>query len=164
VIVKEPNRKGIPVTILPWASVLNVIFATVGFQTCQEAYLEAKRSGKPLVVLVCADWCSPCVRMKRYVLPKVDPLLRQRVALAVVDYDRNSRLAERVVGDRRGIPQLIMYTPREIGWSRRLLYGYHDIDQVEKFLREGLPAKVSGQAASGSSKASTDKTDGRPVE
>jgi thiol-disulfide isomerase/thioredoxin len=153
--VTEPARKEIPVTSLALAAVVHVVFAAVGFKTCHEAYLDAKASGKPLVVLVCADWCSPCVRMKRHVLPRVDDLLRQRVAFAVLDYDRQPNLTSRVIGDRRGVPQLIMYTPTASGWTRRLLYGYHDVSQVEKFLAEGIPAKVSVRAVPRFPKVST---------
>jgi thiol:disulfide interchange protein len=128
--------------------------SVIGFPTCHEAYVEAEATGKPMVVLVSAAWCLPCTQMKRHVFPKVDDQVWQGVAFAVLDQDRQPKLATRVIGKRRGIPQLIMYTPSPSGWKRRLLYGYHDASEVERFLLDGMPSEPSAIRAGHSSPTS----------
>jgi thioredoxin-like negative regulator of GroEL len=147
--------KGIPVTSLTMAALVNALLATVALQTCREAYLDAKANGKPLVILVSAEWCPPCKQMKQHVLPRVDNRLWRRVAFAVLDCDRQPELASRVTGERSGIPQLIMYTPTSSGWTRRMLYGYHDVDQVERFLVEGIPRRETAPRSAESTRALT---------
>jgi len=112
-----------------------------------EAHREAER-GKPMIVMVAADWCSPCQAMKKTVIPEVKKrgLLKQ-VAFAVVNVDRQRSLARRLIGGGP-IPQLVMYRKTDDGWKRRKLVGRQSVKTVEKFIKEGvaLAAKAEKEA------------------
>ena len=41
------------------------------YPTYAEAYQEASKTGKPLLVMVTATWCGPCKNMKSTILPEV---------------------------------------------------------------------------------------------
>jgi thioredoxin-like negative regulator of GroEL len=104
------------------------------------AFKRSMASGKPLVVLLGADWCPGCVQMKDRVLPKVAKAggLAQ-VEYAYVDSDRQPKLAGRL-SQARAIPQLIRYEKDEDGWQRDLLVGAQSVKKVTSFVA-GKPAK-----------------------
>lgn len=104
-----------------------------------DAYRDSAVNGKPLLILVGADWCPACETMKGSVLPVV----RQRgdldrVAFARVDADEESRLARQLMSGG-SIPQLIMYCKVVDGWRRQQLTGAHSPDSVRSFIAQGLP-------------------------
>jgi len=102
-----------------------------GAQTYEQAYEDTQTSGKPLVVLVGADWCPGCVAMKSGVLPRVQSggYLRG-VNYAQIDADSDGELAGRLM---RGssIPQLIVFSQSPDGkWHREQLVGAASEDAV----------------------------------
>jgi thioredoxin-like negative regulator of GroEL len=108
----------------------------------EENYTEAHRvtlkSGKPLVVMVGADWCGPCQNMRRTILPRVrEHGLFRKVAFAHVNVDKEKELAKELTGGG-AVPQLVMYRKTKDGWSRRKMIGSHSVEEVEKFINEGL--------------------------
>ena len=107
-----------------------------------ESYTEAHRltvkTGKPLVVMVGADWCGPCQNMRRAILPRVrEHGLFRKVAFAHVNVDREKELATQITGGG-AVPQLVMYRKTKDGWSQRKMIGAHSVEEVEKFINEGL--------------------------
>jgi len=99
--------------------------------TYNEAYKKAQSGDKPLLVMVTADWCPPCRVMKSSTLP----ILLQKNAFqnfhfAMMDYDAESELADKLIGDR-GLPQLIMYEKSNGKWLRRYINGKRGINSVE---------------------------------
>lgn len=110
--------------------------------TVSEDYTSARQAtvatGKPMVVMVGTDWCSPCQTMKKTVLPRVRQhgLLR-KVIFAVVNPDRQSKLAQEITGGGP-IPQLVMFRKSGKGWLRTKLIGGQSVEAVEKFINEGL--------------------------
>ena len=107
-----------------------------------ESYTEAHRvtqkTGKPLVVMVGADWCGPCQNMRRSILPRVrEHGLFRKVAFAHVNVDREKELATELTGGG-AVPQLVMYRKTKDGWSKRKMIGSHSVEEVEKFINEGL--------------------------
>jgi thioredoxin-like negative regulator of GroEL len=107
-----------------------------------ESYAEARRTttetGKPIVVMVGTDWCSPCQMMKKTILPQVrEHGLLRKVAFALVNPDRDRDLAEKLTGGGP-IPQLVMFRKTANGWMRRKLVGGQDVETVEQFITEGL--------------------------
>ena len=107
-----------------------------------ESYSEAHRitvkTGKPLVVMVGADWCGPCQNMRRSILPRVrEHGLFRKIAFAHVNVDRDRELATQLTGGG-AVPQLVMYRKTKDGWSRRKMIGSHSVEEVEKFINEGL--------------------------
>ncbi len=103
---------------------LQAVLLVSGAQTYDEAYEDTQTSGKPLVVLVGADWCPGCVTMKSRVLPRMQSggLLR-RVNFAHIDADRDEQLAAQLMRGS-GIPQLIVFSQGADGkWQREYLVG-----------------------------------------
>ncbi|QEG20874.1 thioredoxin family protein [Mariniblastus fucicola] len=107
--------------------------------TYSKAYKKAQAGDKPLLVLVTAEWCPPCRQMKANTLPT----LFQRDTFhnfhfAMMDYDKESKLADKLIGDR-GLPQLIMFEKSNGKWLRRYLTGnkgLHSIAGVESFVAQ----------------------------
>jgi thioredoxin-like negative regulator of GroEL len=120
---------------------MNVFLLTADTQTYAEAH-QAAYKGKPMVVLVSTEWCAPCQRMKKVVLPEVRRRgLLKRVAFAVVNPDHNQRLAHKLTAGNQAIPQLIMYRKTANGWRRRALVGGQSADAVEQFIKKGIAAE-----------------------
>ena len=126
---------------------MNSLFIAVVMQACLSAaesddYVAAQREaekGKPLVVLVGTEWCPPCQTMKNSVIPQVRKRgLLRRVAFAIVNPDRNKRLARQITGGTTSIPQLVMYRKTSDGWKRRKLVGGQSVENVESFINNGL--------------------------
>jgi thiol-disulfide isomerase/thioredoxin len=114
-----------------------------------ENYADARKqvteTGKPMVVMVGTDWCGPCQAMKKNILPKVrEHGLLKKVAFALVNADRDSELAKELTGGGP-VPQLVMYCKTDRGWRRRILVGGQSVEQVEKFIKEGLASNESDQ-------------------
>ena len=76
--------------------------------------------------------------MKQSVMPQLQQRgSLSRVAFAVVNTDRDSQLAGQLMQGNT-IPQLVMYTKTDKGWSRRQLTGGQSITDVEGFLASGM--------------------------
>ncbi len=104
--------------------VMQAALVAVGAQTYEQAYDETQANGRPLVVLVGADWCPGCRTMKQAVLPRLQSSGRLAgVNYAQVDTDARSDLADQIM--RGGtIPQLIVYSQSADGrWHREQLTG-----------------------------------------
>lgn len=130
-----------------------------------KAHSQAEK-GKPMVILVSADWCSPCQEMKKNVIPQVKRSgLLKKVAFAIVNVDRQRSLARKLIGGG-AIPQLIMYRKTTHGWKRRKLIGGQTAKAVEKFIDEGIAMAESEKTApkhDGSPKKAVKETAIRPV-
>jgi thiol-disulfide isomerase/thioredoxin len=99
------------------------------------AYREAQATGKPLVILVGADWCPGCQTMKQSVIPalKNSGDLSQ-VSFASVNTDQDRELASKLM--RGGsIPQLIVYKQTEKGWQREQVTGARSVSETRGLLR-----------------------------
>jgi len=117
----------------------------VGAETYAEARHATVETGKPMVVMVGTDWCSPCQTMKKTILPRVrDRGLLRKVAFAIVNPDRESRLAREITGGGP-IPQLVMFRKTTDGWVRKKLVGGQSVETVEKFINKGLSDAASGK-------------------
>ena len=125
---------GLAATVLLQAALL-----TTGAQPYEEAFKDHEESGKPLLVLVGADWCPACVTMKTGVLSRMERSGKlKRVAFSVLNTDRDSKLAKGVM--RGGtIPQLIMFTRNADGeWNREQLTGAQSEQAVETLVAEAV--------------------------
>jgi len=106
--------------------------------TYAEAYRQHKEDGRPLVVLVGAQWCPACQAMKSTYIP--DALRSgalKGVAFTMVDVDAKRNLANRLM---RGssVPQLVMYYDSEDGPKRLQLNGVQDVDSIRDFVSTGV--------------------------
>jgi len=115
---------------------LSMMFQVQDPTDYRTAYENAQAGNRPLLVLVTADWCPPCQRMKNSTLPEL--MSRDAFAdfhFATVDYDRENDLAKQLIGDR-GVPQLLMFEKYEGKWIRRHITGYKTADTVQAFIAQ----------------------------
>ena len=118
------------------AAALVVVFAAAAgaADTYEAAYKTMQETGKPLVVLIGADWCPACQTMKQSVMPKLesDGTLDD-VAFAIVDTDRQGELARSMMRGN-SIPQLVMYIKTDDGWKLQRLVGGQSTSAVQRFV------------------------------
>lgn len=119
-------------------------------ETYAKAYRLANRTGRPMVVLVGAEWCGPCQNMKRKVIPQIKRRrLFGRIAFATVNVDREKALGKQLI--RGGpIPQLLMFRRTRRGWRMSRLTGGQSVDMVAAFIDDGLKRDSAEKAAEGS--------------
>ncbi len=134
--------------------VLQAALVAVGAQTYEQAYGETQANGRPLVVLVGADWCPGCRTMKQAVLPRLQGSGQlAAVNYAQVDTDDRSELASRLM--RGGtIPQLIVYSQSADGrWHREQITGATSEAAVSAAIGRAVtrmaPARVSSMQGGG---------------
>jgi len=114
---------------------MTVLAGAMDYAEAREQMLE---SGRPLVVLVGADWCPACRQMKSSVMPEVARRGGlEEVSFSMVNTDRRSGLARKLMSGG-SIPQLVMYRRTDEGWRRTQLTGAQSPQQVERFIERGL--------------------------
>ena len=123
---------------------LTLILQTAVLAAGDHSYTDARNktteTGKPMIVLVSAQWCGPCQQMKKTVLPEIEKRgLFDRVTFAVVNVDRERTLARKLIG-KGAVPQLFMFRKTSTGWKRKKLVGGHTVDSVERFITRGIEA------------------------
>ena len=100
----------------------------------KEAYKVSVETGKPLLVMVTASWCSPCQKMGRNT---IDPMLKAGVfdefSFSKVDFDKSPSVASKLMKGS-GVPQLVLYRKKDESWVKTVLKGYKSIDEVRKFI------------------------------
>src|SRR5205823_806276 len=98
------------------------------------AYKDTTQSGRPLVVLIGADWCPGCRQMKYSAIPELERKGGlDKVAFAYVNTDQQSVLAGKLM-QGGSIPQLVVYQKTDSGWKRQQLTGAHSVADIQAFL------------------------------
>ncbi|MEX2120094.1 MAG: thioredoxin family protein [Pirellulales bacterium] len=116
-------------------------------QTYAQAHRLTAQTGRPLVVLVGADWCSACRQMKQGALPQVAQRgLLNKVSFAVVNTDHEGPLAKKLMRET-SIPQLIMYRKTSDGWRRHSMVGARTPAEIESFIGQGLAPSAAEVSA-----------------
>lgn len=113
------------------------------------AFKQTEETGKPLVVLIGADWCPGCRQMKYTTIPELEKKGGLRnVAFAYVNTDRQSELAGKLM--RGGsIPQLVLFRKTDAGWKRQQLTGAQSTSSIEDFIARATDSPaVSGERLS----------------
>ena len=125
-------------TSLSLVAVMQAALFATDAENYADAHRKTTKTGRPMVVLVGADWCPACKTMEKKVIPQVKRRgVLRRVAFAIVNLDRERRLGRQLT--RGGpIPQLIMYRRTGSGWKRRTLIGGQSVDKVASFIDEGV--------------------------
>lgn len=120
---------GLAATMLLQAALL-----TTGAQSYEEAFKEHEASGKPLLILVGADWCPACQTMKNGTLARMERSGKlKNVAFSQVNTDHNQKLASSLM--RGGsIPQLVMFHKTDKGWQRQQLTGAQSEQAVQEMI------------------------------
>ncbi len=113
---------------------LQAAAVTAGSQDYATAYRETTENGRPMVVLVGADWCPACQQMKAAAIPELQKRGElTRFAFAHVNMDQQSELAGRLMSGGP-IPQLILFHKTDSGWKREQLTGAHGVGDIQAFL------------------------------
>lgn len=148
---------GITVISLTLAAILHLpLLAAPVDGSAVETYAEAHRqtveTGRPMVVMVGAEWCPACKQMENAVLPKVrERGLLRRVAFALVDLDRERELGQKLIAGGP-IPQLIAFRKTANGWEHDRLVGGQSLEQIEEFINQEV--NLTAQAEKGGNEAS----------
>ncbi len=135
---------GLAATMLLQAALL-----TTGAQTYEEAFKDHEANGKPLLVLVGADWCPACQTMKNGTIARMERSgALKKVAFSMINTDREDRIARSLM--RGGsIPQLILFTKTDKGWERQQLTGAQSEQTVQTLIGDA----IERQAKAGTSTA-----------
>ena len=135
-------------TALTATLILHMSVVSANPQSYADAQKASMESGKPLLVLVGAQWCHACVDMKSAVVPE----LQRRgafngVNFAQVDIDRQRSTAKELTNSG-SIPQLILYRKAETGtgWRKWEVTGLQTPEAVEQFIRNGMPEEKTASA------------------
>lgn len=128
-------------TGLAFSLVFQAALLAPAAQPYDQAYAEASKGQRPLLVLVGADWCPGCRTMKQSVLPRMQQDGRLKsVSYAVVNTDADSALAGRLM--RGGtIPQLIVFSKTATGWHREQITGATSDAAVEALIGRAIAAQ-----------------------
>jgi thiol-disulfide isomerase/thioredoxin len=127
-------------------AILHAALVSTGGHSYAEAHQVNVQTGRPIVVLVGADWCPACQVMKNSTMPQLAQTgALNKVAFAVVNTDQEGQLARQIM-DGGSIPQLIMYRQTAEGWKREALVGAHSSQEIQGFIQRGIdaPAAVVG--------------------
>ncbi len=124
------------------AALLQVSLAVSDTPTTTTLYEQAVKrsieSGRPVLVLIGADWCHYCKVVQRDVLPVLKERgMMEKVEYVYLDYDRDRDLVSRT---QRGeiIPEMVMFRKTAEGWKRSDLSGGYKIEEVEGFIKATL--------------------------
>ena len=82
------------------------------YRVAHEAYTTQRR---PMVVMVTADWCPYCPSVKASLEGMLQEGQLEDASLVVLDYDTDTRLARQVLGTRRQLPFVALYTHDDAG-------------------------------------------------
>ena len=114
-----------------------------GAPSYEQALADSQAKGRPLLVLIGADWCPGCRTMKQRTMPRLAQNGKLKpVEFAHVDTDHQEVLANKLMRGN-SIPQLILFTQTADGWKRTQLTGAQSERAVETFIQEGLSVHVA---------------------
>jgi len=102
------------------------------------AYKQSVEQGKPLMVVIGADYCPACQVLKQTTIASMTRSGElDNVSVAVVDRDAEPELARQLMADEKMIPQIILYSKLSNGsWIRSRLMGYQPVQPVRSLLRK----------------------------
>lgn len=104
-----------------------------------EAYRKSQVEGKPLMVIVSAQWCPACHTLKDTTIRDLETSGQlEEVNLAIVDRDAEPELAKQLMRDQK-IPQIIVFSKSNTGrWERSQLIGYQPQGPVRSLIRSAM--------------------------
>jgi thioredoxin len=95
---------------------------------CDQEYGELVKSNGKVMVDFNAKWCTPCQKMKPYIL-KLKEELKDTVKIVQVDTDENETITEQMKVD--GLPTIIVYENGKEVWRN---VGYISEEDLKKHL------------------------------
>lgn len=136
-------------TTLTLAALLHASVLATGANNHFVSYAEAHKvnaeTGRPLVVLIGADWCPACRQMKSAVPQLAQKGVLQKVAFTVLNTDHDGVIAQKMMTGG-SIPQLVMYNKTAAGWKRSSLTGSQSPAAIEAFINAGVAAQAKAPA------------------
>ncbi len=133
--------------------VLQTAMLATGAQPYSEAYDALIKEGKPMLVVVGADWCPACQTMKQGTLAKMERQGKlEGVSYVALNSDHHPELASRI-GRGAMIPQIILYEKTSEGFRRRQLTGAQSERTIQSLIEgarersQSLRDKVFKQAS-----------------
>jgi|SRR5688572_542325 len=122
------------------STIIHVSLMAAPGQSYTDAHQAHLETGRPLVVLVGAEWCPACRTMKQSTIPQAQQQgVLSGVAFAQVNTDQQPDLARKLM--RGGsIPQLIVYHKSATGWQRRELLGAQSVSAISRLITPPQPA------------------------
>ena len=101
----------------------------------EDAYHKAEQEEKVLLVVVGAEWCVACEKLKTGTLEPMKKAGKlDSVVMAQVDKDQQPELAKAVMSGNT-LPQLVAFRQTPDGWKRFSLNGLQSEGRVEELIR-----------------------------
>jgi len=109
-----------------------------------EAHRAMMETGRPMVILIGAEWCPACRTMKQSVTPAVarDGGFDE-ATFTVVDTDQQPELARKLMKGN-SIPQLVVYRKTAKGWRINRLVGAQSAATVEQVVARAVSDAIDG--------------------
>ena len=109
--------------ILTLAAVMQASIVAFELQPYQDAYRNIADNQRPFLVIIGADWCHACQRLKQDTVPQVANEGGFRgVEVAYVDIDRDAITAKQLMKGTR-LPQVVRFQHDGKKWSFERLTG-----------------------------------------
>jgi thiol-disulfide isomerase/thioredoxin len=123
--------------------VLQTAMMATGAQSYSQAYDALVKEGKPMLVVVGADWCPACQTMKHGTLAQMERQGKfSEVSYVPLNSDRHPELASKI-GNGNAIPQVVLYEKTEKGFRRRLLTGAQSEGVLQSLVRGALERRAA---------------------
>ncbi len=110
------------------------------------AFQQADTTGRPLVVLIGADWCPGCQVMKNRTIPALKRSgSLDGVAFVNLNCDNNPALTNKLM-KAQSIPQLLIFRKTDAGWKRSEMIGAQSEGDVTNFISKAVKMqRVAGK-------------------
>jgi thiol-disulfide isomerase/thioredoxin len=130
-----------------WATFVSASLLSSDAESYADAHRTSLETGKPLVIMVGTDWCMPCQRMRRQVIPQVRRRgVLNRVAFAYVNAECDRALVKKL-GATGPVPQLVVYRKTAEGWARQKHVGSKTEEALEKLIEDVVSRNGSTKLA-----------------
>ena len=107
------------------------------FKKHEAALQHARDTGEPVFIIVSATWCGPCKKLKKNINDLVKRGAIPISTFAVVDYDKDRKIAEGYMGKDSSVPQFIaLRWSSSNGWTVAKRIGNPSIKDLEAFIRK----------------------------
>lgn len=124
------------------ALMFQAMITTTPDMTYAEAYQRSVNTGKPLVILVGAEWCSACKNVKRTTISRLqrEGAMKDVVYLSL-DTDKHGPVASKLMRGNT-VPQMIIFHQDETGWHKQHMVGLLNENVVRSAMATAKEASV----------------------